>query len=156
VINEGNQQTSVCRVDISPNRGSNVPCSNDISSIFTYNSNGFSAAATTNLGMICSIASEYPSCVCVCLYLFLFILANGSTLNASLSVDSDTVLVRVFLLATAQSSATFDVTLANLVPSGQSALGSLSSTFNSGSTGVFGNVRKANPERIRSFRYYPH
>jgi hypothetical protein len=58
VSNEVNQQTSVCRVDISANRGSNVPCSNDISSIFNYNSNGFSATAITNLGMICSVAGK--------------------------------------------------------------------------------------------------
>jgi hypothetical protein len=58
VTNEANQQTSVCRVDISPIRGSDVPCSNDISSVFTFNSNGFSAIATTNLGMICNVACK--------------------------------------------------------------------------------------------------
>ena len=58
VSNEVNQQTSVCRVDISPNRGSDVPCSNDVSSIFSFNSNGFSSIATTNLGMICNIACK--------------------------------------------------------------------------------------------------
>ncbi len=58
VTNEANQQTSVCRVDISPNRGTDVPCSNDVSSIFTYNSNGLSYEAITNLGMICNVACK--------------------------------------------------------------------------------------------------
>ncbi len=58
VSNEVNQQTSVCRVDISPSRGSNVPCSNDVSSVFTYNSNGYSSIAVTNLGLICSVAGK--------------------------------------------------------------------------------------------------
>lgn len=59
VSNEANQQTSVCRVDISPNRGINVPCSNDVSSIFTYNPNGISSQSTTDLGMICSVAGTF-------------------------------------------------------------------------------------------------
>ncbi len=58
VTNEVNQQTSVCRVDISSNRGNDVPCSNDVSSIFTYNSNGVPSQATTNLGMICNVACK--------------------------------------------------------------------------------------------------
>jgi len=58
VTNEANQETSVCRVDISPNRGDNVPCSDDVSSVFTYNTNGFSSIATTNLGMICNVARK--------------------------------------------------------------------------------------------------
>ncbi|CAF0916171.1 unnamed protein product [Rotaria sp. Silwood1] len=126
IINEANQQTSVCRVDISPNRGSNVPCSNDVSSVFTYNSNGYSSVATTNLGMMCNIAS------------------NTSTLNSSLSIDSDTLIMQVFLLATSQTSSTFDLTLSNLTPSGQAALGTLTSTFNSGLTSNFGNISPIN------------
>ena len=55
---EANQQTSVCRVDISPSRGINVPCSNDVSSVFAYNTNGISSQSTTNLGMICSVACK--------------------------------------------------------------------------------------------------
>lgn len=58
VANDANQQTSVCRVDISPSRGRNVPCSPDLSSVFTYNANGVSSSATTNLGLICSIACK--------------------------------------------------------------------------------------------------
>jgi len=63
VTSDVNQQTSVCRVDISPNRGSNVPCSSDVSSVFTYNSNGVSSIATTNLGTMCNIAGKnYKIC----------------------------------------------------------------------------------------------
>ncbi|CAF2076674.1 unnamed protein product [Rotaria magnacalcarata] len=122
IINEPNQQTSICRVDLSPNRGTNVPCSNDVSSAFTYNANGYSSLATTNLGMICNIAS------------------NSSTLNATLSLDSNTVIVQVFLLARPQTSSTFGLTLSNLVPSGQAALASVTSTFNGSSISNFENI----------------
>ncbi|CAF3632430.1 unnamed protein product [Rotaria sordida] len=134
IINEVNQQTSVCRIDISLNRGSNVPCSNDVSSVFTYNSNGYSSIATTNLGIICSIAS------------------NSSTLNSSLSIDSDTLIIQVFLLATLQTSSTFDLTLSNLIPSGQAALGTLTSTFNSGLTSNFGNISSINPLNATNYK----
>ncbi|CAF2512453.1 unnamed protein product [Rotaria sp. Silwood2] len=126
IVNEVNQHTSVCRVDISPNRGRNVPCSNDVSSVFTYNSNGYSSIATTDLGMICNLAS------------------NTSTLNSSLSIDSDTLTIQVFLLATLQTSSTFDLTLSNLIPSGHTALGTLTSTFNSGLTNNFGYISSMN------------
>jgi hypothetical protein len=62
-------------------------------------------------------------------------------MNSSLSVDSDTLIVQVYLLATSQTSSTFNLVLSNLVPSGHSALGSLTSTFNSGIATGFGNVR---------------
>ena len=58
VTSDASQQASVCRVDISPSRGNDVPCSNDVSSVFTYNSNGVSSQATTNLGMICNVACK--------------------------------------------------------------------------------------------------
>ena len=67
-------------------------------------------------------------------------LANSSTMNSSLSIDADTVIVQVFLLATSQTSSTFDLILSNLVPSGQLALPSLTLTLNSGLTSAFGNV----------------
>ncbi len=69
VINDVNQQTSVCRVDISPNRGINVPCSNDVSSVFTYNSNGFPSTAITNLGMICNVACKKMIRIFFCLFI---------------------------------------------------------------------------------------
>ncbi|CAF3743558.1 unnamed protein product [Rotaria socialis] len=122
IINEPNQQTSICRVDISPNRGTNVPCSNDVSSAFTYNANGYSSLATTDLGMICNIAS------------------NSSTLNATLSLDSNTVIVQVFLLAMPQTSSTFGLTLSNLVPTGQTALAPITSIFNGSTISNFGNI----------------
>ena len=67
-------------------------------------------------------------------------LANSSTINSSLSNDSDTVIVQVFLLATSQTSSTFDLILSNLVPSGQSPLAPLTLTLNNGLTSAFGNV----------------
>lgn len=67
-------------------------------------------------------------------------LANSSTVNSSLSLDSDTLIVQVFLLATSQTASTFDLALSNLVPSGQSALTSITSSFSGGIAGIFGNV----------------
>ncbi len=58
-------------------------------------------------------------------------------------MDSNTVIVEVFLLATTQTSSSFNLVLSNLVPSGQTALGTITSTFNSGVTGVFGNVNRS-------------
>jgi hypothetical protein len=148
VINEVNQQTSICRVDISSvTRGINVPCSNDVSSVFTFNSNSLSSSAVTDLGVLCNIACQYEctlsrsdrSCLVYSLYLFL-IIANGSNLNSSLSLDSDTVVIQVFFLATSQTSSTFDITLANLLPAGQSALPMITSSFTSGATGTYTNV----------------
>jgi hypothetical protein len=63
-------------------------------------------------------------------------------MNSSLSVDSDTLIVQVYLLATTQSSSTFNLILSNLVPSGQTALGSITSTFSSGLATGFGNVNR--------------
>lgn len=141
VINEPNQQTSVCRVDISPNRGSNVPCSNDVSSVLAYNANGYSSVATTNFGVICSISCEYYLLYTDYILIY-WLSANSSTLNSSLSLDSDTLIVQVYLLALSQSSSSFALTLSNLTPSGQTALASLTSTFNGSSTSSFGNVNK--------------
>ncbi|UJR30625.1 hypothetical protein I4U23_018150 [Adineta vaga] len=134
IANEANQQTSVCRVDISSRRGSNVPCSNDVSSVFSYNSNGVPSSATTNLGLICSINS------------------NASAINSSLSVDADTVIVQVFLLATTQTGSTFDLQLSNLVPSGQSALATITSSFTSGSANAFGNPLVINPLNVSTYQ----
>ena len=73
--------------------------------------------------------------------LFIYIrLGNSSTVNSSLSLDSDTVIVQVLLLATSQTASSFDLSLANLVPMGQSALTLITSSFTSGVAGVFGNV----------------
>lgn len=55
-------------------------------------------------------------------------------------MDSDTLIVQVFLLATSQTGSTFDLTLSNLKPSGQPVLGSLTSTFNAGVASTSGNV----------------
>jgi len=63
-------------------------------------------------------------------------------MNSSLSVDSDTLIIQVYLLATTQSSSTFNLILSNLLPSGQTALGSITSTFNSGLATGFGNVNR--------------
>jgi hypothetical protein len=71
------------------------------------------------------------------------LIANSSTINASLSADSDTVIVQVFLLATTQTSSTFNLVLSNLVPSGQAALATLTSTFTAGLTIPFGNVNRS-------------
>ncbi|CAF4036975.1 unnamed protein product [Adineta steineri] len=127
ITSEASQQTSVCRVDISTNRGSNVPCSDDVSSVFTYNSNGLSSTAVTNLGLICNVGS------------------NSSTLNSTASADPNTLFVQVYLLATTQSSSPFNLVLSNLVPSGQSALPSVTSSLSSGSTSGYGNILSINP-----------
>ncbi len=52
------------------------------------------------------------------------------------------MIVEVFLLATSQTGSTFSLTLSNLVPSGQSALATLTSSFTSGSTSGYGNVNR--------------
>jgi len=70
----------------------------------------------------------------------LLFLADNSSLNSSLSFDSNTVIVQVFVLATAQSGSSFDLTLSNLIPSGQSALASITSHLTAGSTQSYGNV----------------
>ena len=68
--------------------------------------------------------------------------ANSSNINSTLSIDSDTLIVQVFLLATTQTSATFYLNLLNLVPSGQIALANLTSAFTSGLVSPFGNVNR--------------
>jgi hypothetical protein len=73
-------------------------------------------------------------------------------MNSSLSVDADTLIVQVYLLATSQTSSSFNLVLSNLIPSGQSALGPFTSSFNSGTTAAFGNVNQLS-EIINSFLF---
>ena len=61
-------------------------------------------------------------------------------MNSSLTVDADTLIVQVYFLATSQTSSTFNLVLSNLIPSGQSALGTLTSFYSSGPTATLGNV----------------
>jgi len=53
------------------------------------------------------------------------------------------LIIQVYLLATPQTSSTFDLTLSNLVPSGQTALASSTSILNAGLTYGFGNVNRS-------------